>query len=117
VNQLDSINSKRALVRSPIFSEWSQRPEEDFARYYDQLAGGESAYFVWLNRGKESVCLDLTRGDDKALHAAGSADAPVPTGAGHGWSTGQTALSKNSDTYLKMVPSPLPSWGFMRLRC
>ena len=28
---------------------------------------GESAYFVWLNRGKESVVLDLTKADDKAL--------------------------------------------------
>src|SRR5262249_10343778 len=44
-----------------------ERPEGDFARYYDDLAHGESAYFVWLNRGKESVVLDLARDDDKAL--------------------------------------------------
>jgi formyl-CoA transferase len=44
-----------------------ERPEGDFARGYDSLARGESAYFVWLNRGKESVVLDLTRDDDKAL--------------------------------------------------
>jgi itaconate CoA-transferase len=44
-----------------------ERPEGDFARGYDSLARGESAYFVWLNRGKESVVLDLTKGDDKAL--------------------------------------------------
>ena len=44
-----------------------ERPEGDFARGYDKLARGESAYFVWLNRGKESVVLDLTRPDDKAL--------------------------------------------------
>lgn len=36
-----------------------ERPEGDFARGYDRLVHGESAYFVWLNRGKESVCLDL----------------------------------------------------------
>lgn len=36
-----------------------ERPEGDFARGYDGLVMGESAYFVWLNRGKESVCLDL----------------------------------------------------------
>src|SRR5882757_9434516 len=58
-----------------------ERPEGDFARYYDELAKpredgrerpgvGESAYFVWLNRGKESVTLDLTRPDDKVLFAA-----------------------------------------------
>src|SRR6476620_5638097 len=44
-----------------------ERPEGDFARGYDDLARGESAYFVWLNRGKESIVLDLTRADDKAL--------------------------------------------------
>src|ERR1051325_4861675 len=44
-----------------------ERPEGDFARGYDSLARGESAYFVWLNRGKESVVLDLTNGGDKAL--------------------------------------------------
>ena len=47
-----------------------ERPEGDFARNYDQLAGGESAYFVWLNRGKESVCLDLTLEADRAVLAA-----------------------------------------------
>ena len=37
-----------------------ERPEGDFARGYDHLLHGvESAYFVWLNRGKESICLDL----------------------------------------------------------
>src|SRR4249919_815945 len=44
-----------------------ERPEGDFARGYDTLAKGESAYFVWLNRGKESVVLDLAKADDKAL--------------------------------------------------
>src|SRR5258708_11398820 len=47
-----------------------ERPEGDFARYYDKLAKGESAYFVWLNRGKESVTLDLTKPEDKAVLAA-----------------------------------------------
>ncbi|ESZ53501.1 CaiB/BaiF CoA-transferase family protein [Mesorhizobium sp. L103C131B0] len=36
-----------------------ERSEGDFARNYDKLVRGQSAYFVWLNRGKESVCLDL----------------------------------------------------------
>ena len=54
-----------------------ERPEGDFARYYDRLAAGESAYFVWLNRGKESICLDLTLPDDKALFASMLAKADV----------------------------------------
>ena len=44
-----------------------ERPEGDFARYYDGFAHGECSYFVWLNRGKESVVLDLTKEVDKAL--------------------------------------------------
>ncbi|MFD0916620.1 CaiB/BaiF CoA transferase family protein [Pseudahrensia aquimaris] len=36
-----------------------ERPEGDFARGYDDVAAGQSSYFVWLNRGKESVTLDL----------------------------------------------------------
>ncbi len=44
-----------------------ERPEGDFARYYDQFAHGECSYFVWLNRGKESVVLDLVKADDKKL--------------------------------------------------
>lgn len=31
----------------------------DFARGYDQAVHGQSSHFVWLNRGKESVELDL----------------------------------------------------------
>src|SRR5262249_57986665 len=40
-------------------------------------AEGQSAYFVWLNRGKESLVLDLARTDDKALLAAILAKADV----------------------------------------
>src|SRR5437764_15070898 len=54
-----------------------ERPEGDFARGYDDLVHGESAYFVWLNRGKESVVLDLARAEDKALLEAMLAKADV----------------------------------------
>jgi formyl-CoA transferase len=54
-----------------------ERPEGDFARYYDKLAKGESAYFVWLNHGKESICLDLAKTEDKAVLAAMLARADV----------------------------------------
>jgi itaconate CoA-transferase len=40
-------------------------------------ADGQSAYFVWLNRGKESLVLDLARESDKALLAAIIAKADV----------------------------------------
>ena len=44
-----------------------ERPEGDFARLYDADAKGMSSYFVWLNRGKESVCLDLKDAADRSL--------------------------------------------------
>jgi itaconate CoA-transferase len=39
----------------------------DFARQYDASVLGEASYFVWLNRGKESIELDLKQPDDLAL--------------------------------------------------
>jgi crotonobetainyl-CoA:carnitine CoA-transferase CaiB-like acyl-CoA transferase len=54
-----------------------ERPEGDFARNYDYLVHGESAYFVWLNRGKQSVCLDLKQAADMALITAMIAKADV----------------------------------------
>jgi itaconate CoA-transferase len=44
-----------------------ERAEGDFARAYDAVAKGQSSYFVWLNRGKESLCLDIKDPADKAL--------------------------------------------------
>src|SRR5690348_4446169 len=44
-----------------------ERPEGDFARTYDSKVHGQSAYFVWLNRGKESLVLDIKHSDDLKL--------------------------------------------------
>src|SRR5712675_1238231 len=45
-----------------------ERPEGDFARGYDAAAKGQSSYFVWLNRGKDSVVIDLaTKAGRKSL--------------------------------------------------
>jgi len=54
-----------------------ERPEGDFARGYDQLAKGQSVYFIWLNRGKESVVVDLTKAEDRKLFDALLAKADV----------------------------------------
>lgn len=54
-----------------------ERPEGDFARHYDDFVQGESAYFVWLNRGKESICLDLKASADKLLLEKMIAEADV----------------------------------------
>lgn len=44
-----------------------ERPEGDTARHYDSTVAGMSAYFLWLNRGKESAALDLKSETDLAL--------------------------------------------------
>jgi itaconate CoA-transferase len=45
-----------------------ERPEVgDFARGYDRTVHGQSSYFVWLNRGKQSIELDIKDDDDRAL--------------------------------------------------
>ncbi len=46
-----------------------ERPEGDFARGYDKAAAGLSSYFVWLNRGKESIALDIKKPEDRDLFA------------------------------------------------
>jgi crotonobetainyl-CoA:carnitine CoA-transferase CaiB-like acyl-CoA transferase len=39
-----------------------ERDAGDFARAYDTTVHGEASYFVWINRNKESVVLDLKSG-------------------------------------------------------
>jgi itaconate CoA-transferase len=44
-----------------------ERPEGDFARGYDAYVHGWSSYFVWLNRGKQSIALDFKNAADFEL--------------------------------------------------
>jgi itaconate CoA-transferase len=47
-----------------------ERPEGDFARGYDASVNGLASYFVWLNRGKESLVADIKDpADARLLHA------------------------------------------------
>lgn len=54
-----------------------ERAEGDFARGYDDYARGQSSYFVWLNRGKESCRVDLKQPDDLAMVEAMLAAADI----------------------------------------
>ncbi len=54
-----------------------ERPEGDFARGYDRAVNGESSYWVWINRGKESVALNLKVEADLAILKAMLAKADV----------------------------------------
>lgn len=42
-----------------------EKPGGDFARRYDDAVRGESSHFVWLNRSKESIVLDLKTPEGK----------------------------------------------------
>jgi crotonobetainyl-CoA:carnitine CoA-transferase CaiB-like acyl-CoA transferase len=44
-----------------------ERSDGDFARGYDKAANGLSSYFVWLNRGKQSLVADIKDPSDAAL--------------------------------------------------
>ena len=44
-----------------------ERSSGDFARNFDDDANGQSAYFAWLNRGKESLVVDIKSEEDQAL--------------------------------------------------
>ena len=44
-----------------------ERAEGDFARGYDSVVNGESAYFIWLNQDKESLVANIKDENDAAL--------------------------------------------------
>lgn len=44
-----------------------ERPGGDFARQYDTTVKGMSSIFVWLNRSKESIELDLKKKEEKEV--------------------------------------------------
>jgi len=49
----------------------------DFARGFDTTVHGQASYFIWLNRGKESIELDLKSADGRRVLAALAARADV----------------------------------------
>lgn len=67
--------SKFADAGAKVFK--IERPEGDFARGYDDVAKGQSSYFVWLNRGKDAVTLDLGSHKGKEALEALLAEADV----------------------------------------
>lgn len=44
-----------------------ERDTGDFARQYDEAVNGLATYFVWINRGKESIRLDIKDDADRSL--------------------------------------------------
>ena len=90
-----------------------ERPEGDFARRYDELVNGGSAYFVWLNRGKESIRLDLKDDGDRALLGRMVAKADVfiqnlAPGAAGRLGLGADALRKR---YPRLITCSISGYG------
>lgn len=54
-----------------------ERDTGDFARRYDTTVHGGSSFFTWLNRGKESIVLDLKTAEDADVFRALAARADV----------------------------------------
>jgi crotonobetainyl-CoA:carnitine CoA-transferase CaiB-like acyl-CoA transferase len=90
-----------------------ERAEGDFARGYDDLVKGESSYFLWLNRGKQSLCLDLKSQDDLALLYAIAAEADVfiqnfAPGAAERLGLGAAAMTER---YPKLIYCSISGYG------
>jgi len=88
-----------------------ERPEGDFAREYDHVAHGESAYFVWLNRGKESIVLDLKTEAPLLLAMIAKADVYVQNlapGAAERAGIGSAALRER---YPRLIACDISGYG------
>lgn len=90
-----------------------ERPQGDFARGYDKAVNGDSTYFVWLNRGKESVVLDYTQPEDAELlqRMIASADVLIQNlgpgaaaRAGFGW-------EKMRQRYPRLITCDISGYG------
>ncbi|MEU0839676.1 CaiB/BaiF CoA-transferase family protein [Streptomyces sp. NPDC005962] len=85
----------------------------DFARRYDTTVHGESSYFVWLNRSKESLTLDLksARGRDIVERLLGEADVFVQNlapGAAARLGLGADALAERHPS---LIPCAISGYG------
>ncbi|MEU5366462.1 CaiB/BaiF CoA-transferase family protein [Streptomyces sp. NPDC005925] len=91
-----------------------ERPGEgDFARRYDASVHGHSSYFVWLNRSKESLTLDLKdpRGLDVLYELLAGADVFVQNlapGATERLGLGTAELTRRCP---RLVPCTISGYG------
>lgn len=90
-----------------------ERPEGDFARGYDAAVKGLASYFVWLNRGKESLVADIKDPADAGLlHAIlGRADVFIQNlapGAAERAGFGSRALRQR---YPRLVTVDISGYG------
>jgi formyl-CoA transferase len=85
----------------------------DFARGYDEAVHGNSSYFVWLNRSKESLTLDVKSADGRAIlgELLDRADVLVQNlgpGAAGRLGTDPPALAR---THPRLITCTVSGWG------
>jgi formyl-CoA transferase len=91
-----------------------ERPGDgDFARGYDEAVHGNSSYFVWLNRSKESLTLDVKSAEGRAilgelLEAADVLVQNLGPGAAGRLGTDPLALAR---THPRVIPCTVSGWG------
>ncbi len=88
----------------------------DFARYYDDVVngpGGLGAHFVWVNRGKESVSLDLktTEGLDVLHRLLDRADVLVSNLAPGATARLGLAAAELSARHPRVIPVQIDGYG------
>ncbi|TNF18161.1 MAG: CoA transferase [Rhodobacteraceae bacterium] len=90
-----------------------ERPGGDFARGYDDVAAGQSSYFVWLNRGKETETLDLTTAPGKARLEAliEGADVLIQNLKPGAFARLGFALERLHDAYPRLISCSISGYG------
>lgn len=85
----------------------------DFARGYDETVHGMSSYFVWLNRGKESVTLDVKVPEGRAILEALLADADVFVQNLAPGAAGRLGLGAESlaERFPRLIPCTISGYG------
>jgi formyl-CoA transferase len=91
-----------------------ERPDGgDFARSYDESVHGNSSYFVWLNRSKESLTLDVKSPEGRAVlgELLDRADVLVQNlGPGAAGRLGVDAASL-ARSHPRVIPCTVSGWG------
>jgi formyl-CoA transferase len=85
----------------------------DFARGYDEAVHGNSSYFVWLNRSKESLTLNVKSADGRAILGELLAGADVLVQNLGPGSAGRLGIDPPTlgRTHPRVIPCTVSGWG------